>query len=527
MSREQVLAEIQRRGLTPPDNRGAVLAEIKRRGLTVPEAGGAIAGVLEPLATIASGAIAEPIAGLAGIAQAVNPFAEEGAGAKAVEATREALTFQPRTQAGKAGLQAVGEVLQPVGEAISGTEKFLGDAVFKATESPTLAAAAASIPTAILETLGFKGAGRIGKSTKTAEPSQRAIRKSLNEVAPQPERLREIAGGIYDELENAGVKIKSESYFDLLGNIEKSTKRVSKRTTPIGAGLIQDLEDILGSAPTLNELRDFRATAKDIAGTPVQREARIGRIVVQEIDDFLNKLTDKKVIKGTVAADVIGKKLKAADNLWGRARKSELLTETIERAKKRASGFENGIRIEINKIVENKKKSRFFRKSELDAMNDLVKGDTAQNFAKLIGRFGFGEGRASNIIGGVLGTVLGSAAGGTPGVLAAVAVGSASRKIAQKLTKGKADFIETVARAGKDGEAITKAYLNTVPKGKRTVKDLSDLLSDPTIDLTDLIGTSNKAIKEAVEIAAGRQTIGQAVGTIGTAAALPRQQELK
>ena len=39
MSREQVLAEIQRRGLTPPPDRNAVLAEIKRRGLTTPKEG--------------------------------------------------------------------------------------------------------------------------------------------------------------------------------------------------------------------------------------------------------------------------------------------------------------------------------------------------------------------------------------------------------------------------------------------------------------------------------------------------------
>ena len=62
------------------------------------------------------------------------------------------------------------------------------------------------------------------------------------------------------------------------------------------------------------------------------------------------------------------------------------------------------------------------------------------------------------------------------------------------------DFIEAVTRAGSDGEDITKAYLNAVPKGKRNVKDLSELLSDPTIDLTDLVGSSDKLIKEATEI---------------------------
>ena len=53
------------------------------------------ASVLEPLATIGSSIIAEPLAGIAGIAQAINPFADPGAVARAVECTREVLTCQP------------------------------------------------------------------------------------------------------------------------------------------------------------------------------------------------------------------------------------------------------------------------------------------------------------------------------------------------------------------------------------------------------------------------------------------------
>ena len=44
-------------------------------------------GVVENVGAIASGIVAEPMAGLAGIAQSLNPFADEGAGARAIEAT--------------------------------------------------------------------------------------------------------------------------------------------------------------------------------------------------------------------------------------------------------------------------------------------------------------------------------------------------------------------------------------------------------------------------------------------------------
>lgn len=136
------------------------------------------ASVLEPLATIGSSIVAEPLAGVAGIAQAINPFADPGAGARAVEATREALTFQPRTEAGQAGLQAVGETLAPIGEAISTAEQTLGD-IGADVAGPIGGAIGATIPTAIGEALGVFGGralSRIGRvKTQKAQDAIKAL----------------------------------------------------------------------------------------------------------------------------------------------------------------------------------------------------------------------------------------------------------------------------------------------------------------------------------------------------------------
>ena len=83
---------------------------------------------IEPAVTMGTSALAEPVAGLAGIATAFNPFAfahggkpnPEG-GAKAVEAVSDALTVQPFTQEGEQGLQDFGETimgLPVIGDAI-------------------------------------------------------------------------------------------------------------------------------------------------------------------------------------------------------------------------------------------------------------------------------------------------------------------------------------------------------------------------------------------------------------------------
>ena len=132
-----------------------------------------IVGGLETAGTILSGAVAEPLAGIAGIAQSLNPYSEEGAGAEAVISAREALTYQPRTEAGRGQIQAVGEALQPIGEAFGATEKFLGESVLEITGSPALATIAHTLPTAALEAIGVKGL-RGAKKTITPEDIQTA-----------------------------------------------------------------------------------------------------------------------------------------------------------------------------------------------------------------------------------------------------------------------------------------------------------------------------------------------------------------
>lgn len=108
-------------------------------------------GVPGALPTLASGAVAEPLAGAAG-------FIQEGkralgfngpSGADVVEATREALTIDPIGEKAQRTLQTIGETLEPV----SGIPRAAGEAVQDITGSPEAATivetALVGIPAAI------------------------------------------------------------------------------------------------------------------------------------------------------------------------------------------------------------------------------------------------------------------------------------------------------------------------------------------------------------------------------------------
>ncbi|MEE8307268.1 MAG: hypothetical protein V3R81_08380, partial [Gammaproteobacteria bacterium] len=144
----------------------------------------AVAGA-DVTASILSSMVAEPVSGLAGIAGAVLP-GEPGQGAAWAEGTQQALTLEPEKGLAQEYMGNIGQALAPVGEAIGGAEKALGEGTLAATGSPALAAMAHSIPTALMEGIGL---GVFRKGSQAAKAARKA----------DDERLS--AGELVDELE--------------------------------------------------------------------------------------------------------------------------------------------------------------------------------------------------------------------------------------------------------------------------------------------------------------------------------------
>ena len=495
-----------------------------------PSLGQQALGVAENIGALVSGAVAEPLAGIAGLAQSLNPFADEGAGAQAVEATREALTFKPRTDVGQSQQQAIGETLAPVGEVLSSAEKFLGENTLELTGSPALASIAHSLPTAALELLGVKGSKRLTGAAK--EPTKREIKKAVVESAPEVEQIKNASRAVYKEIDDSGVTVKAQSFNKLADNIKRATAKAGRDVdvTPKAEAAIRRLDRELGNAKTLGEIDTIRTVTQGVANQLDPTEKALGNIMIAEIDDFLDNLKASDLTGGTQKAADTGKRFRAARKLWGRARRSELLTEAITRGEDVAAGAEAGIRNEFNRILRNKKLSKFIPKDEQALMRDVVKGDFAQNFTRLIGKTGLSIDRSPNVFGSIVaGGGLGTVIGGSTGAILVPVVGTISKQIARKLTRNKASFAQAMTRAGTDGERIAKAYLSAVPKAKRSIQDLSDLLSDPKVNIDDLEFIANKTVQDALELAKGKRAInlaaGAATGSLAQQTRIGEQQQ--
>lgn len=190
---QEIEAEIARR-----KRQQAIESEIQKRqaapaqpvsqwtgagGSIPPEQASAMGGgIIEPIATIGTAALAEPISGIAGLGTMVTGGTPEEA-ARTVEETKEALTYLPRSEEGKQALQTVAETVAPLGEALEYIPKKLGDFAFELTGSPEIATAAYTAPAAILEYLGLRKLQAIRKGTRLIDKSGRptkALRQALD-----------------------------------------------------------------------------------------------------------------------------------------------------------------------------------------------------------------------------------------------------------------------------------------------------------------------------------------------------------
>jgi hypothetical protein len=454
--------------------------------------GEAVIGGLETAATIGTGAIAEPLAGLAGIRAGLDPSAPPGTAARAVESTREALTFTPRTQAGKEILADVGEVIAPIGEAFEGLENKLGETAFDLTGSPALATAAAIIPTAVVEALGVgAGKGAVKQAAKIKKSLAKGkIARAINDAAPTIDQLKDTARNIYREIDDIGAVVKPEAYSSLSQKLRSEAQKagLDPDITPKSTKVLKRFEELEGKPVSITEIDTLRKVAQTAASAIEPAEKALGVRIINTIDDFLDNAG--VTIFETPGKDLaIGKRYKVARDLWGRARKAETVQEAFEKARLQASGFENGIRTQFRAILNNKKKSKFFNAEEKAAMKRVVMGDTKENIARLVGKLGFSEGGATQLIGTSIGVGAGAAVGGVPGAVIVPLVGQLSKKLAQRMTIKNADFADQVIRAGKDAKKITAAYLKNTAKAERSAAELSELLMRNDIDLSLLPDT--------------------------------------
>lgn len=255
-------------------------------------------GVPGAIPTLVSGAVAEPIAGVSGLVQSANPFVDPGAGARAVEGVREALTIDPIGERARKSLGVVGKAFEPLPQL---AEK-AGEAVLEKTDSPAVATAVqtavVAIPELIAARLGAKGTQNLTSNLQELSSTQKAnLGFKSNDLsmgaAETPKALeREVISSdlpVPFEEESALTKGQVTRNFEQL-QFEKEAAKIGDTGEPLrermenqSEVLVRNLDALAEmSEPRYSELRDL---GKSVDEALVNRQRRLKRRVDKLYDE--------------------------------------------------------------------------------------------------------------------------------------------------------------------------------------------------------------------------------------------------
>ena len=173
------------------------------KGSSVAEDFGSLEAPLT-MATGAAGAIAGGIRGLAELdpLNYMNPPTQEriNKATKAIKDTQQAMTYQPRTESGKQGLQNIANFAKPLTDVMTKAETEMGEMGYK-KHGPMGGAIASTLPTAYTMMLG-PALSNLGKGMKdwgamSALKKKRAFTQEL--VSPRPKYKQRVKGSLREE----------------------------------------------------------------------------------------------------------------------------------------------------------------------------------------------------------------------------------------------------------------------------------------------------------------------------------------
>lgn len=428
-------------------------------------------------------------------------------------ATGASLTMQgAKVGAASGALQAAWDTYN---QALGGTEDVSAGNIDKGE------VAGATIGGGLGHVVGSKVGGAIASRLE-----QRAANRALTEAAPSVEQLKGASRSIYNQLDDMGVTI-DQSAMGQLGKRAMNrmlSEGYHPQVHPKVAGTLKAFMQAAKKDSTLTNVQSLRKIAQSAAQSNEPAEARLGAMLVDEVDGFIERVP-QTAMKGMEEGADIGSMLKEARGLWARGKKGEMLTEAFRKAENQASGLENGLRVQFRALLNNPKKMRGFSAEEQEALKQVVQGGKTDNVLRALGKLGFSADQSSSMLLATLGVGGGAMVGGAPGGMLVPLIGTVARRKAEALTRGNADLAKGLVRAGNNGKAIVLEYLRRIPKSERSVEELTGLLLREGVDTSGVsqVGAdiAKKALNAVSVFAAASGASGEGVsesieGQLGT-----------
>jgi len=287
-------------------------------------------------------------------------------------------------------------------------------------------------------------------------------KRFLNEAARNATtaaQQRAAAGRQYDAFEGAGAEISPDALSRLRAMITDKLQSEGLGNLPGAANLTPGGRQILNTvgqmddqvraaaasgknpAVPLKSIEDLRRFAGDVAQdvNPIgraTRDARLGSIAVDEIDNFVNGLQAADVPIGDPAAAKAA--LTKARQLWATASKTQLLENVLDAQDNYLGGAASAIRNKVATLLRNPKTARQFTDAEKTVLRKIIGGNALARTIRLAGN---GIGRQAQM-------ALGAAGGGPIGAIAGALTGELSSKVANRNAVKAAELARNIIANG-------------------------------------------------------------------------------
>jgi len=490
-----------------------------------------IKGATEAAFSIGQSAIAEPVAGLLGLQDVLTG---EGSikSAETVEEFRKRAEFIP-SEEGQQMLQNLGQGLELLsqlpgmdkiiegakntkdfitkvgeitGESLAGEEgRMVGGAIFQ------------GLPQVALELANVRGLRMIDDTAVQAVkrlPDRANRVKAVNQVNGNVERVLELAAptadelttaaqAIYRQIDDIGISVKPEAVSSFSSKATEVLRKAGfdAPSHPLVARALTRIDEISGPINT-QEIGILRTIAQNATKSAIPNEARIGRILVDQFDDFLTGIKPGQTIGGDVKG--LGNLYKNAGELWRRSIKTETIDDLFENAKlgEGSAAQERNLINGFKGLIRANKKTKQFSGPEIESMKRVVKRGKRGSLLNLVGKLDISPQQKLSFLtsiavtGGLGAGVLGGA-GAALGVTLPT-IGIVSRKLAERLTRKSSEFARAIVAAGSDGNQIVTEYLARTPKKFRDSAELTELLINRGANV-DVLKSRLPFVREAVE----------------------------
>lgn len=214
---------------------------------------------------------------------------------------------------------------------------------------------------------------------------------------------------------------------------------------------------------SMQDLEILRRSLANAGKSATDASAReLSRRMIETLDKAVDGIPGGGQVFNGQTIDDAKTALTQARETWRTGVKAEMVEMATERARNVASGFENGLRVEFRKILNNKTLSRMFTETEKQAMQQVVRGTFKGNMMRWIGGFGVPLDNGRNFlgsamgagVGGTIGAAMGGPVGAAIGGPLLMGIGTAAKAGANAATRNNAVFAEALVKGGKNANKL-------------------------------------------------------------------------